>query len=132
MANPWFDLPFPKSLDRDAVSLEAVRDLSDADGAATLAAFTSRSIVKGIVNAGGAERIVVSGGGTANPVLMAMLKEAAGVPVTSAAELGWSPDFIEAEAFAFLAARSLRGLPLTFPGTTGAPWPMTGGVLARP
>jgi anhydro-N-acetylmuramic acid kinase len=52
--------------------------------------------------------------------------------VTSAADLGWSPDFIEAEAFAFLAARSQRRLPLTFPGTTGVPAPMTGGVLVRP
>jgi anhydro-N-acetylmuramic acid kinase len=92
------------------------------------------------VMTGGADRIVVSGGGAANPVLMRMLAEAAdaplaaaaGMPVVSATELGWSPEFIEAEAFAYLAARSVRGLPLTFPGTTGVPAPTTGGVLARP
>ncbi len=132
MDNPWFDRPMPKSLDRDAFSAEPVAGLSDSDGAATLAAFTSGTILKGIVMAGGADQIVVSGGGTNNPVLMAMLAARAGVPVESADRLGWSPDFIEAEAFAYLAARSLTGLPLTFPGTTGVPAPMTGGRLATP
>ena len=132
IANPWFEKPMPKSLDRHAFSLDPVAGLSNEDGAATLAAFTSRTIVKGIVMAGGAERIVVAGGGASNPVLMRMLAEGAGMPVKSAADLGWSPDFIEAEAFAYLAARSVRGLPLTFPGTTGVQKPMTGGVRADP
>lgn len=132
MDNSWFDRPMPKSLDRDAFSLDPVSDLPTEDGVATLTAFTSRTIMKGMVIAGGAGRIVVSGGGASNPALLDRLAADAGVPVTSAAALGWSPDFIEAEAFAFLAARSVRGLPLTFPGTTGVPAPMTGGVLARP
>jgi anhydro-N-acetylmuramic acid kinase len=46
--------------------------------------------------------------------------------------IGWSAEFLEAQAFAYLAVRSLKGLPLTFPGTTGVPAPTTGGVLARP
>jgi anhydro-N-acetylmuramic acid kinase len=52
--------------------------------------------------------------------------------VESAHAVGWSIDSLEAQAFAYLAVRSLRGLPLTFPGTTGAPRPLTGGVLAKP
>ena len=52
--------------------------------------------------------------------------------VETAHAVGWSIDSLEAQAFAFLAVRSLRGLPITFPGTTGAPYPMTGGVLAKP
>jgi 1,6-anhydro-N-acetylmuramate kinase len=52
--------------------------------------------------------------------------------VESAHAVGWSIDSLEAQAFAYLAVRSLRGLPLTFPGTTGAPRPVTGGVLAKP
>lgn len=132
LRNPWFDKPMPKSLDRHAFSLDPVANLSNEDGAATLAAFTSRTIVKGIVMAGGAKRIVVAGGGARNPVLMRMLAEDAGMAVKSAADLGWSPDYIEAEAFAYLAARSVRGLPLTFPGTTGVPKPMAGGVRADP
>jgi anhydro-N-acetylmuramic acid kinase len=61
-----------------------------------------------------------------------MLTDAAQAPVVAADTLGWSADFIEAEAFAFLAARSVAGLPLTFPETTGVPYPMTGGVVASP
>jgi anhydro-N-acetylmuramic acid kinase len=132
LALRWFDRPFPKSLDRNAFSSAAVANLSTEDGAATLTAFTSRTIVKGIVMAGGADRVVIAGGGASNPFLMRCLADEAGVPVASAADLGWSPDFLEAEAFAFLAARSLRGLPLTFPGTTGVAQPTAGGVLARP
>ena len=130
--NPWFDGLMPKSLDRHAFSLDPVARLSTEDGAATLAAFTSRTIMKGIVISGGAARMVVAGGGARNPVLMRMLKEDAGMPVLSAADLGWSPDFLEAEAFAYLAVRSARGLPLTFPGTTGVASPTTGGVLVEP
>jgi anhydro-N-acetylmuramic acid kinase len=132
LAHKWFDRPFPKSLDRNAFSARSVAELSTEDAIATLVAFTSQTIVKGIVMAGGADRIVVAGGGARNPALLRGIAAAAGVPVVSAAELGWSPDFLEAEAFAFLAARSLRGLPLTFPGTTGVAAPLTGGVLARP
>ncbi len=132
MADRWFDRPFPKSADRNAFSAAPVEKLSAADGAATLTAFTSGTVLKGVVMAGGADRIVVCGGGAHNPVLMDRLAATAGVPVEAADKLGWSPDFIEAEAFAYLAARSLRGLPLTFPGTTGVAAPMTGGRLAEP
>jgi anhydro-N-acetylmuramic acid kinase len=132
LANPWFGLPFPKSLDRNAISREPVAGLAAADGAATLLAFTARSIALGLRMAGGAGRIVVAGGGSRNPTLVAMLADAAGVPTGAAAELGWAGDFIEAEAFAFLAARSVAGLPLSYPSTTGVKQPTSGGVLARP
>ena len=52
--------------------------------------------------------------------------------VESADALGWSTDAIEAQAFGFLAARGLKGLPLSYPATTGVPIPMTGGIVARP
>jgi anhydro-N-acetylmuramic acid kinase len=132
LAHKWFDRPFPKSLDRNAFSARSVSELSTEDAVATLTAFTSRTIVKGIVKAGGADRIVVAGGGANNPALMKSIAADASAPVTPAADLGWSPDFLEAEAFAYLAARSLRRLPLTFPSTTGVPTPMTGGVLVKP
>jgi anhydro-N-acetylmuramic acid kinase len=132
LANPWFDLPFPKSLDRDAFSSDAVARLATDDGAATLTAFTARTIAKGIAIAGDAEQIVVAGGGAHNLQLMAMLAEATARPLATADQLGWSADFLEAEAFAFLAARSLAGLPLSYPETTGVPRPMTGGVVAYP
>jgi anhydro-N-acetylmuramic acid kinase len=132
LANPWFALPLPKSLDRDAFSLVPVRDLSTEDGAATLAAFTVETISEAVANAGGADALVVSGGGARNPAIVARLREKAGVPVRLAGDIGWSGDFVEAQAFAFLAVRSLAGLPLSFPETTGVPRPMPGGVIARP
>ena len=54
------------------------------------------------------------------------------VVAVTAVALGWSAEFLEAQAFAFLAVRSVKGLPLTYPGTTGVATPMTGGVLAGP
>ena len=52
--------------------------------------------------------------------------------VETANDAGWNADAIEAQAFAYMAVRSLRGLPITFPTTTGVPEPMTGGVVAEP
>jgi anhydro-N-acetylmuramic acid kinase len=132
MEHPYFRAPPPKSLDRDAFAVPEVVGLAVEDGAATLTAFTARSIARGIELAGGAGRVVVAGGGARNPTMMAMLAEAVPAEVRTAGELGWSADFMEAEAFAFLAARSRRGLPLSFPGTTGVARPMPGGVLAMP
>ena len=64
---------------------------------------------------------------------MRMLRERlAPATVETADQAGWTADAIEAQAFAFMAVRSLRGLPLTFPTTTGVPEPMSGGVLVRP
>ena len=75
----------------------------------------------------------MAGGGARNPTLMRMLGERlAPAHIESAHEAGWSVDSLEAQAFAYLAVRSLRGLPISFPGTTGVPQPLTGGVLANP
>jgi anhydro-N-acetylmuramic acid kinase len=132
MADPWFEEPFPKSLDRNAFSPAPVQLLGDADGAATLAAFTAHTIAGGIAIAGGADTIVVAGGGAHNSTLLKRLAEATRARVRTASELGWNGDFIEAQAFAFLAVRSTAGLPLSFPETTGVFEPMPGGVMARP
>ncbi|TIV71186.1 MAG: anhydro-N-acetylmuramic acid kinase, partial [Mesorhizobium sp.] len=70
------------------------------------------------------------GGGRRNPTMMAMLESRAGVEVVQAEALGWKGDAVEAECFAFLAVRVLRGLPISFPSTTGVPQPMRGGRLA--
>ena len=63
---------------------------------------------------------------------MIFLGEKAGKSPLKASELGWDGDFVEAQAFAYLAARSLAGLPLSYPETTGVSRPMPGGILARP
>ena len=131
MDDPWFSLPPPKSLDRDAFSRAPVARLSTVDAAATLAAFTAESIARAVALAGGAEVIIVCGGGAHNPAILRHLG-ASGAEVRTADTLGWSGDFMEAQAFAYLAARSVAGLPLSLPETTGVPYPMPGGVLARP
>ena len=133
LAHPFFARTPPKSLDRDDFPLEAVRGLGLADGAATLAAFTAASVAAARDHfPQPVARWYVTGGGRRNPVLMAQLKARLSVPVAPVEDLGWRGDALEAEAFAFLAVRALRGLPLSLPTTTGVPAPARGGRLHRP
>jgi len=128
--NPYFEEVPPKSLDRYDFSANLVRGLSLEDGAATLAALCAGSVARGFEHAGTQpEQLIVCGGGRHNPTLMAMLAEHVPCKVLSAETAGWRGDSIEAEAFAYLAVRTLRGLPISFPKTTGAPKPMGGGVI---
>ena len=135
LSHPYFDRPPPKSLDRDAFSHRFVGAMATDDAAATLAAFTARAAARALDwTSLRPRRWIVGGGGARNPVLMARLAQALGpdVELASADEVGWSTDGLEAQAFAYLAARSLAGEPLTFPSTTGVAVPTTGGVLAMP
>ena len=128
----YFGEPPPKSLDRNAFSLDLVAGLSDADGAATLTAFTVESIARAREHFPEQPRLwVVSGGGRRNKTLMAMLAGRVEAAVAPAEAAGVDGDAMEAEAWAYLAVRSLKGLPISFPGTTGVPAPLSGGVLAR-
>lgn len=132
LAHPYFALPAPKSLDRNAFSAAAVARLSPEDGAATLTAFTARAIARGLdLLPTRPKSVVVAGGGAHNPTMLAMIAEATGAEVKTASQVGWSTDFLEAQAFAHLAVRHVEGLPLSWPGTTGVPQPTRGGVLAR-
>ena len=132
LAHPFFALAAPKSLDRNAFSSVAVERLSTEDGAATLTAFTAEAVAAGLRLLPQAPRtLVVAGGGAHNPTMLEMIAARTNTPVTTAHEIGWSTDFLEAQAFAHLAVRHLEGLPLSFPGTTGVKTPMRGGVLAR-
>lgn len=130
--NPYFGAPPPKSLDRLDFSIDAVRHLSTDDGAATLARFTCETIVSNLKHLPAAPtRILVTGGGRKNPTLMNGLAHLTGIPVEPVEAVGWDGDAIEAQAFGFLAVRSIRGLPLSVPSTTGVPTPITGGQLHR-
>ncbi len=130
--HPFFAVAAPKSLDRSAFSAAAVEGLTLEDGAATLTAFTARAIARGLERLPApAATVVVAGGGAHNPTLLAMIAAATGLPVKTASDVGWSTDFLEAQAFAHLAVRHLEGLPLSFPGTTGVKAPTRGGVTAR-
>ena len=137
LARPYFATRPPKSLDRFDFPIEIVDGLSLEDAAATLTAFTVASVARAYDWLPVEERpkqLIVAGGGRHNGHMMQGLSEAlAGVSkVVSADDLGWRGDAIEAEAFAFLAARTARGLPISFPGTTGVTSPMPGGRIVRP
>lgn len=134
LAHPFFRAPPPKSLDRNDFAALARPELTPADGAATLTAFTAGAIASIVpLLPKRPTNWIVTGGGARNPTLLRMLSErVAPATVETADELGWSGDAMEAQAFGFLAVRSLKGLPLSYPGTTGVPRPMTGGVLVAP
>ena len=132
MGDPYFARPAPKSLDRNHFSALAacVEHLSDADGAATLSAFTVESTAAALKHVSSAPaRWLVGGGGRRNPNLMRRLEERLQVRVEPVEAIGFDGDCVEAQCFAYLALRSRRGLPLSFPTTTGVPQPMTGGVF---
>ena len=135
LEHPFFALPPPKSLDRnDFASLVLRAAMPPADGAATLTAFTAEAIARIVpLLPKEPKSWIVAGGGARNLTMLRMLRERLQpATVESADALGWSADAIEAQAFGFLAARGLKGLPLSYPATTGVPIPMTGGVIARP
>ncbi|HEY3916146.1 MAG TPA: anhydro-N-acetylmuramic acid kinase [Stellaceae bacterium] len=132
LQHPYFARQPPKSLDRDEFTAFALDGLSTADGAATLAAITAAAIAKAQVHfPAPPRRYLMTGGGRHNPVLMQMLASRLALPVAPVEAVGWEGDAIEAQAFAYLALRARAGLPLSFPGTTGVPKPLTGGVLFR-
>ncbi|WP_109260218.1 anhydro-N-acetylmuramic acid kinase [Hyphobacterium indicum] len=131
MNHPYFALPPPKSLDRWDFSLDPVRGLSPEDGAATLTAFTAQTVADAILRMGRPERILATGGGRKNPVMMAAIAERLDRPAEPVEAVNWNGDLMEAQAFAWLAVRSIKGLPLSLPSTTGVPEPMTGGRLAK-
>jgi anhydro-N-acetylmuramic acid kinase len=134
-ADPYLQRPPPKSLDRQDFHrfLDAVAHLSDADGAATLAALTvSCAALAARHFPEPVGRWLVSGGGRRNAAVMAGLAARANVPVEPVEAVGLDGDMLEAQAFAYLAVRVLRGLPTTVPGTTGARLPVCGGRVSAP
>lgn len=132
LAHPYFDAPPPKSLDRNAFALDAVARLPTEDAAATLTAFTAASVLRLFPHLPTPPQLlIVCGGGARNPILVRELVTRLPCRVTTADAVGWSADSMEAQAFAYLAVRAAAGLPFTFPTTTGAPRPMSGGRIAR-
>ncbi len=133
LAEPFFALPPPKSLDRAAFASLPLASLSIEDAAATATAIVAASIARALDHLPARPAtIIIVGGGARNATLMSMLRQRSGATVLRGGDVGWSADAIEAQAFAYLAVRTLKGLPLTFPTTTGVPRAMTGGVVARP
>ncbi|MFN3936864.1 MAG: anhydro-N-acetylmuramic acid kinase [Gemmobacter sp.] len=126
----------PKSLDREDFSElhEAVAHLSDADAAATLTACAAAAVAAGLEHLPARPgRILVCGGGRHNRAMMAALAAALpGVAVEPVEASGLDGDMIEAQAFAHLAVRVMRGLPTSCRGTTGVAAAVGGGQVSRP
>ena len=130
MDNPFFAAPPPKSLDRNDFHARAkiVDSLNDVEAVATLAAFTIEATAAALAHVPAEPvRWLVAGGGRKNTTVMSGLNARLGVPVDPVEAAGWNGDLIEAECFAYLAARTVLGLPLSLPSTTGVPHPMPGG-----
>ncbi|MEL6887410.1 MAG: anhydro-N-acetylmuramic acid kinase [Pseudomonadota bacterium] len=135
LAEPYFSRLPPKSLDRNdfAEMVTLVRELSDADAAATLTAMCAAGVAQAMEHCPHPpSRVLVTGGGRHNPVLMQMLAVSLDCPVAPVEEVGLDGDMLEAQAFAYLAVRVARGLPTSCPGTTGVRAAVGGGVVSAP
>jgi anhydro-N-acetylmuramic acid kinase len=132
LAHDFFARKPPKSLDRQDFGMQAVEGLSPADGASTLAAFTACAIGRALEHFPKEPLTwIICGGGRHNDFLMDQLRARLPGNVLKAEGARWDGDALEAEGFAYLAMRSVKGLPLSLPTTTGVPQPMTGGVLHK-
>jgi anhydro-N-acetylmuramic acid kinase len=137
----YFDQLPPKSLDYgDLKLISALNTLSLPDACHTLAAFTADSIVRSLallpsVADNLPKHWVLAGGGWKNPVIYQAFKQrlqaklGSDTTVYHADDIGWSTQYMEAEIFAYLAVRRLNNQPISFPGTTRVPFPLTGGTI---
>ncbi len=133
LKDPFFSRKPPKSLDRATFARFPLESLSGEDAVATATAVVAATVARAFEHfPNKPATVIVVGGGARNPTLMSMLQTRAGILATSAKDIGWQTDEIEAQAFAYLAVRTLKGLPLTFPTTTGVERPLTGGMIAKP
>jgi anhydro-N-acetylmuramic acid kinase len=130
LGRPFFERPPPKSLDRDDFRDVMPTELSLEDGAATLTEMTAAAVASATPHfPAPAGQWLVTGGGRHNPALMEALRRRLNVAVRPVEAVGWNGDALEAQAFAYLAVRSIEGLPLSLPSTTGVPQPTCGGRL---
>ena len=135
LAEPYFSRIPPKSLDRNdfAEMVKLVNELGDADAAATLTAMCAAGVAEAMQHCPSPPaRILVTGGGRHNPVLMKMLDVSLDCPVAPVEAVGLDGDMLEAQAFAYLAVRVARGLPTSCPGTTGVRAAVGGGTISVP
>ena len=130
LSHSFFSKTAPKSLDRNTFESQAWKNLSITDGAATLSVFTVQSIALACRHfPDQPKQWIVSGGGRHNKFLMEQIQQQINTPLSSIDDMKLNGDAIEAEGFGYLAVRSVKGLPISFPKTTGVPQPMTGGKL---
>ncbi|UWR24148.1 anhydro-N-acetylmuramic acid kinase [Sulfitobacter sp. S190] len=135
LAEPYFARMPPKSLDRNdfAEMINLVRELSDADATATLTAMCAAGVAEAMQHCPQRPaRVLVTGGGRRNPVLMEMLSVSLDCAVAPVEAVGLDGDMLEAQAFAYLAVRVARGLPTSCASTTGVRAAVGGGTISLP
>ena len=121
------DISYKKSYDVHDFDLSFVRGLSLEEGAATLTEFTSEILSRKILS----NNVYVSGGGRKNKFLMESIENKIKNKLKLIDEINIDGDFVESQAFAFLAIRSYLKLPISFPNTTGCKEPCTGGIIVK-
>jgi anhydro-N-acetylmuramic acid kinase len=135
LTDPFFAKAPPKSLDRDAFAglADAVAVLADADALATLVQAVVQSVTLACASCPTMPaHVFVTGGGRHNKSIMSALAKALPCKVAPVEAVGLDGDMLEAQAFAFLAVRTARGLPISAPQTTGVGHPMVGGIVTEP
>tara|TARA_B110000208_G_scaffold170419_1_gene211945 strand:+ start:270 stop:1379 length:1110 start_codon:yes stop_codon:yes gene_type:complete len=135
LSEPFFTRMPPKSLDRNdfAEMIELVKELNNADATATLTAMCAAGVAEAMQHCPRPPtKVLVTGGGRKNPVLMKMLEVSLDCPVIAIESVGLDGDMLEAQAFAYLAVRVARGLPTSCASTTGVRAAVSGGTLSRP
>ncbi|MHA1540326.1 MAG: anhydro-N-acetylmuramic acid kinase [Alphaproteobacteria bacterium] len=136
MDHPYFKMPPPKSLDRDdfyAAATLATRDIPFTDAVRLLSDFTAQSIVAGLQHLPERpKKIIITGGGRKNAYIMqALASKIPNIVLRTGEDFNLNSDALEAQAFGFLAVRTLHDLPISFPETTGVPKPITGGKIVE-
>ncbi|MEZ4752825.1 MAG: anhydro-N-acetylmuramic acid kinase [Bdellovibrionota bacterium] len=128
----------PKSLDvRDCVIPNEIFDLDPHDACATLEALTAYFISESLQHLPEVPvNWIFAGGGRRNPVItrelnLRLKSKIPALSLQNADEIGWNGDGLEAQIFAFLAVRTIKKLPLSFPGTTGVNTALTGGKIVN-
>ncbi|MFK8084126.1 MAG: anhydro-N-acetylmuramic acid kinase [Granulosicoccus sp.] len=128
--HPYFKVQYPKSLDRFDFTSTMAEGCNLHDGASLLTTFSAAAVGSALdLLPRRPQRLIVCGGGRHNKTLLQALKDRTQTQVDTAESVGWRGDAIEAECFAYLAVRALRGLPSSFPDTTGVCSPVCCGVI---
>jgi len=132
ISDSFFRKKFPKSLDKNYFDLEKYKNLNFYDACATISMFTAESISLGIKQLGKKfESIIVMGGGSRNLFILDQINKITKKNIYSINDYSLLDDQIEAQAFAYLAVRSAKRLPISFPGTTGVKKSITGGDIFK-
>jgi anhydro-N-acetylmuramic acid kinase len=130
--DPYYDSLPPKSLDINDFSISPLRSLSLEDSVSTLSELTALTIVNSLsFFSVKPKKIILCGGGRKNKYIFERIKQLSNIPTNNIDEYNINGDFIESQAFAYLAIRSFLKKHISFPETTGVSRPSTGGVFIK-